>query len=85
MALGNWSVKAEVGDYGEQNWYEERMTEKEEGSIPSIINHSGFLTLSLSGCGSRNDSHFVSSASLISSSVRWRMKTGLPRHLIITY
>ena len=58
---------------------------EEKGDIPSMINHSGFLTLSLSGCGSRNDSHFVSSASLISSPVRWRMKTGLPRHLMMTY
>jgi len=49
-----------------------------------MINHSGFLTLSESGCGSRSDSQFVSSASLISSLVRWRMKTGLPRHLMIT-
>ena len=53
--------------------------------VPSIMSHSGFLTRSESGCGSRSDSHFVSSASLISSSVRWRMKTGLPRHLMITW
>lgn len=52
--------------------------------VPSIMSHSGFLTRSESGCGSRSVSHFVSSASLISSSVRWRMKTGLPRHLMIT-
>jgi hypothetical protein len=51
---------------------------------PNIINHSGFCTRSLSGWGSRSASHFVSSASLISSSVRCRMKTGLPRHLIMT-
>lgn len=54
------------------------------GEVPSIINHSGFLTRSESGCGSRSDSQFVSSASLISSLVRWRMKTGLPRHLMMT-
>jgi hypothetical protein len=53
--------------------------------VPSMINHSGFLTRSESGWGSRSDSHFVSSASLISSWVRWRMKTGLPRHLMITW
>jgi len=49
-----------------------------------MINHSGFLTRSESGWGSRRDSQFVSSASLISSLVRWRMKTGLPRHLMMT-
>ena len=49
-----------------------------------MISHSGFWTRSESGWGSRRDSHFVSSAILISSSVRWRMKTGLPRHLMIT-
>ena len=53
--------------------------------VPNIINHSGFLTLSESGCGSRNECQSVSSASLISSPVRWRMNTGLPRHLMITY
>lgn len=52
---------------------------------PSIMSHSGFCTRSESGCGSRSASHFVSSASLISSGVRWRMKTGLPRHLMITW
>ena len=52
--------------------------------VPIIISHSGFLTRSESGCGSRSDSHFVSSASLISSAVRCRTKTGLPRHLMIT-
>ncbi len=56
-----------------------------KGAVPNIINHSGLLTRSESGCGSRSDSHFVSSASLISSPVRWRMKTGLPRHLMITF
>jgi len=56
----------------------------ENGGVPSMINHSGFLTLSESGWGSRSDSQFVSSASLISSLVRWRMKTGLPRHLMMT-
>jgi hypothetical protein len=49
-----------------------------------MINHSGFWTRSLSGWGSRRASHFVSSASLISSSVRCRTKMGLPRHLIMT-
>jgi hypothetical protein len=38
--------------------------------IPSMINQSGFCTRSESGCGSRSDSHLVSSASLISESVR---------------
>ena len=56
-----------------------------KGVVPIIMSHSGFLTRSESGCGSRNVSHFVSSAALISSGVRWRMKTGLPRHLTITY
>lgn len=56
-----------------------------EGVVPIIMSHSGFLTRSESGCGSRSVSHFVSSAALISSGVRWRMKTGLPRHLTITY
>lgn len=51
---------------------------------PSMISHSGFFTRAESGSGSRSASHFVSSASLISSSVRCRMKTGLPRHLIMT-
>lgn len=55
-----------------------------EGYVPSMINHSGFFTRWESGSGSRNASHLVSSASLISSSVRCRMKTGLPRHLIMT-
>lgn len=55
------------------------------GVVPIIMSHSGFLTRSESGCGSRSVSHFVSSAALISSAVRWRMKTGLPRHLTITY
>lgn len=59
----------------------------EEGgsSVPIIMSHSGFLTRSESGCGSRSDSHFVSSASLISSAVRCLTKTGLPRHLMITW
>jgi hypothetical protein len=59
-------------------------TESWAGSIPSMINHSGFFTRSASFWGSRSASHFVSSASLISLSVRCRMKTGLPRHLIMT-
>lgn len=50
-----------------------------------MINHSGFLTRSESGWGSRSDSQFVSSASWISELVRWRMKTGLPRHLMMTW
>lgn len=49
-----------------------------------MINHSGFCTRSLSGWGSRRDSHLVPSASEISSLVRWRMKTGLPLHLMMT-
>ena len=53
--------------------------------LPTMISHSGFWTRSESGWGSRRASHFVPSASLISSSVRWRMKTGLPRHLMITW
>ena len=53
-------------------------------AVPNMISHSGFWTRSLSAWGSRRASHLVSSASLISPSVRWRMKTGLPRHLIMT-
>lgn len=54
------------------------------GYIPSMISHSGFWTRSSSGCGSRRPCHSISLASLISSWVRWRMKTGFPRHLMIT-
>ena len=54
------------------------------GTVPSMISHSGFLTLSSSRWGSRRASHLVSSASLISESVRWRTKTGLPRHFMMT-
>ena len=55
-----------------------------EMGAPIIINHSGFCTRSASDCGSRRACQSVSSASLISDSVRWRMKTGLPRHLMMT-
>lgn len=50
-----------------------------------MMSHSGFWTRSSSGSGSRRVFQSNSLASLISSSVRWRMKTGLPRHLMITY
>ena len=53
--------------------------------IPTMTNHSGFFTRSPSAWGSLNDSTLTLSASLISSAVRWRTKTGLPRHLMMTY
>ena len=56
----------------------------ENRNVPSMISHSGFCALSESGCGSRSLCQSVSSASLISDAVRCRMKTGLPRHLMIT-
>ena len=49
-----------------------------------MINHSGFFTRSSSLWGSRNDSTFTLLASSISPDVRWRMKIGFPRHLIMT-
>jgi hypothetical protein len=49
-----------------------------------MTNHSGFLTRSSSFWGSRNVSILTFSACLISSAVLWRMKTGLPRHLMMT-
>jgi hypothetical protein len=57
---------------------------KELVSIPIMTNHSGFWTRSSSFWGSRRVAIFTFSASLISSAVRCRMKTGLPRHLMIT-
>ena len=57
---------------------------KRKANLPTMINHSGFLTRSSSFWGSRRDSTFTFSASLISSGVLWRMKTGLPRHLTMT-
>jgi hypothetical protein len=33
----------------------------------------------------RGKEYLTDSASLISDSVRWRMKTGLPRHLMMTF
>lgn len=54
-------------------------------NIPIIISHSGFLTLSESACGSRRDATLTALASLISESVLCRMKTGLPRHFMMTY
>lgn len=53
--------------------------------IPNMMSHSGCLTRSASVCGSRRDSILTALASSISSGVRWRMKTGLPRHLIMTW
>ena len=56
---------------------------------PTMISHSGrtFLAVSvtraLSVCGSRSSDIGTASASLISSGVRWRMKTGLPRHFTV--
>lgn len=52
--------------------------------VPTITNHSGFLTRSASVCGSRRVSTLMFSASWISDAVRWRMKTGFPRHLMMT-
>src|SRR3954454_2654999 len=52
---------------------------------PNMMSHSGLFTRSESGWGSRSFFMSTDSASLISSGVRWRMKTGLPRHLIITW
>lgn len=53
--------------------------------MPNMMSHSGCLTRSESDCGSRRDSILTALASSISSGVRWRMKTGLPRHLIMTW
>lgn len=52
--------------------------------IPSITSHSGCLTRSSSAWGSLNDDTLTLFACSISSAVRCRMKTGLPRHLIMT-
>ena len=54
-----------------------------------MISHSGrtFLAVSvtraLSVCGSRSTDIGTASASLISSGVRWRMNSGLPRHFTV--
>jgi hypothetical protein len=61
-----------------------RKQNKRRANLPTMINHSGFLTRSSSFWGSRRDSTFTFSASLISSAVLWRMNTGLPRHLTMT-
>lgn len=53
-------------------------------NIPSMTSHSGSLTRSSSVWGSRSDWTLTLLASSISAAVRWRTKTGLPRHLIIT-
>jgi hypothetical protein len=50
-----------------------------------MMSHSGLCTRSESAWGSRSLFMSTDSASLISSAVRWRMNTGLPRHLIITW
>lgn len=49
---------------------------------PSMTSHSGFLTRSESFCGSRRLETSTWLASSISPCVRWRMKTGLPRHWV---
>ena len=48
-----------------------------------MISHSGFWTRSESFCGSRSCEMSTSSAALISSGVRWAIKTGFPRHLTV--
>ena len=53
-------------------------------SIPSMTSHSGFLTRWSSVSGSLNEATLTLLASSISDAVRWRMKTGLPRHLMMT-
>lgn len=53
-------------------------------NIPSMTSHSGSLTRSSSVWGSRSDWTLTLLASSISPAVRWRTKTGLPRHLMIT-
>jgi hypothetical protein len=53
-------------------------------NIPSMTSHSGFLTRSSSLWGSLNEATLTLLASSISAAVRWRMKTGLPLHLIMT-
>src|SRR3954471_2341543 len=56
---------------------------------PITISHSGrtFLAVSvtraLSVCESGRSASFTASASLISSGVRWRTNTGLPRHFTV--
>lgn len=52
--------------------------------LPSMTSHSGFFTRSSSCWGSRRDETLTLFASAISASVRCRMKTGLPRHLMMT-
>ena len=54
------------------------------GHTPIMTSHSGFLTRSSSDSGSRSLSQASFCAVSISSDVRWRMKTGLPRHLMMT-
>lgn len=49
-----------------------------------MTSHSGFWTRSSSVWGSRREATSTLLASAISPSVRWRMKTGLPRHLMMT-
>src|SRR6516165_6241637 len=50
---------------------------------PTMISHSGFWTRSESFCGSRSCEMSTSSAALISSGVRWAIKTGLPRQATV--
>ena len=52
--------------------------------MPTTISHGAFLTRSASVWGSRNSLTGVLTASSISLAVRWRMNTGLPRHLTVT-
>lgn len=50
-----------------------------------MTNQSGLVTLSSSFCGSRSDETSTLFASSISDSVRCLMKTGFPRHLMMTF
>lgn len=52
--------------------------------LPNMTSHSGFWTRSSSLWGSRRLETSTLLASAISSWVRCRMKTGLPRHLMMT-
>jgi hypothetical protein len=52
--------------------------------VPSMTSHLASLTRSSSAWGSRREATLTLLASSISPWVRWRMKTGLPRHLMMT-
>ena len=53
--------------------------------VPNMTSQSGFWTRSSSDWGSLKEATSTLLASAISDSVRWRMKTGLPRHLMMTF